>query len=93
MHTHEDVACAEKQMNGAATHILRAFKFGEDWRHESRFKSACSVENNEVPSQNQLVKDHKLELCTRPVCRAEVRQAPNQWTPGCPNLPNIGPFS
>ena len=40
-------------------------------------KSACLVENNEIPSLNQLVKDHKNFLATRPVCRAQVKQAPN----------------
>ena len=38
-------------------------------------KSACGAKNNEIPSLNQLVKDHKATLKTRPVCRA--RQAPN----------------
>ena len=40
-------------------------------------KSAGQVENNEIPSLNQLIKDHKDTLATRPVCRAQVRQAPN----------------
>ena len=40
-------------------------------------KFACQVENNEIPSLNQLVKDHKEQLATRPVCRAQVKQAPN----------------
>ena len=38
-HTREDVAEAERQFNGAATQILRTFKFGEDWGHQDRFKS------------------------------------------------------
>ena len=38
-------------------------------------KSACGAKNNEIPSLNQLVKDHKTTLKTRPVCRA--KQAPN----------------
>ena len=77
VHTREDVDKVEKQLNGAATQILRAFKFGEDWQHNARMKSACLVENNEVPSLNQLFKDHKDVLATRPVCRAQVKQAPN----------------
>ena len=40
-------------------------------------KSAGQVENNEIPSLNQLIKDHKDTLGTRPMCRAQVRQAPN----------------
>ena len=77
VHTKEEVTKVEKHLNGAATHILRSFKFGEDWGHENRMKSACFVENNEIPSLNQLIKDHKETLATRPVCRAQVRQAPN----------------
>ena len=73
--TREEVAQAEAQLNGAATQILRVFRCWEDWGHEARLKSACGAENNEVPSVNQLVKDHKETLQTRPVCRA--RQAPN----------------
>ena len=76
-HTREDVTKAEKQFKGASNQILRAFQFGEDWRQEDRFNSACKVENHEVPSMNQLVKDHKDTLKTRPVCRAKVQQAPN----------------
>lgn len=72
VHTRADVSKAEKEFNGAAKQILRVFKFGEDWQHESRFVSACRVENHEVPSMNQLVKDHKETLKTRPVCRAKV---------------------
>ena len=56
---------------------MRAFKFGENWQQESRFVSACRVENHEIPSMNQVVKDHKETLKTRPVCRAKVQQAPN----------------
>ena len=74
-HTHEEVAQVEKTLNGAATQILRIFKCGEDWGHEDRLKSACLARNNEIPSLNQLVKDHKETLQTRPVCRA--KQAPN----------------
>ena len=48
---------------------------GQDWEHEARLKSACGAKNNEIPSLNQLVKDHKSTLQTRPVCRA--KQAPN----------------
>ena len=75
IHSREEVAQSEKILNGAATQILRAFKCGEDWGHEARLKSACGAKNNEIPSLNQLVKDHKATLKTRPVCRA--RQAPN----------------
>ena len=75
VHSREDVAQAEKIMNGASTQILRVFKCGEDWGHEARLRSACGARNNEIPSLNQLVKDHKETLKTRPVCRA--RQAPN----------------
>ena len=39
--------------------------------------SACHVRNSEVPGMNQLVKDHKETLKTRPVCRAKVNQIPN----------------
>ena len=74
-HSREEVAQTEKTLNGAATQILRVFKCGEDWGHEARLKSACGAKNNEIPSLNQLVKDHKTTLKTRPVCRA--RQAPN----------------
>ena len=38
-------------------------------------KSACRAKNKKIPSLNQLVKDHKATLKTRPVCR--VKQAPN----------------
>ena len=41
------------------------------------FNSACRVRNHGVPSMNQLVKDHKETLKTRPVCRCKVQQAPN----------------
>ena len=75
VHSRDDVAQAEKIMNGASTQILRVFQCGEDWGHEARLKSACGARNNEVPSLNQLVKDHKETLKTRPVCRA--KQAPN----------------
>ena len=74
-HSREEVAQTEKTLNGAATQILKVFKCGEDWGHEARLKSACGAKNNEIPSLNQLVKDHKTTLKTRPVCRA--RQAPN----------------
>ena len=74
-HTFEEVAQVEKTLNGAAAQILRTFKCGEDWGHEDRLKSACTARNNEIPSLNQLVKDHKETLKTRPVCRA--KQAPN----------------
>ena len=77
VHTRADVSKAENEFNGAARQVLRAFKFGEDWQQESRFVSACKVENNEAPSMNQLVKDHKETLKTRPVARAKVQQAPN----------------
>ena len=76
-HTREEVIEAERQFNGAATQILRAFKVGEDWGHQDRFKSACSAKNNEIPSLSQYVKDHKEELKTRPVCKAQVQQSPN----------------
>ena len=62
VHTREEVASAEKQLNGAATKILGAFKFGEDWGHEARMK---------------LVKVHKEILLNRPVGWAQVRQATN----------------
>ena len=76
-HTREEVVEAERQFNGAATQILRAFKVGEDWSHQERFKSACNAKNNEIPSLSQYVKDHKEELKTRPVCKAQVQQSPN----------------
>ena len=76
-HTRDEVVEVERQFNGAATQILRAFKFGEDWSHQERFKSACAANNNEVPSLCQYVKDHKAELKTRPVCKAQVQQSPN----------------
>ena len=75
VHSREEVAQTEKTLNGAATQILKVFKCGEDWGHEARLKSACGAKNNEIPSLNQLVKDHKATLQTRPVCRA--KQAPN----------------
>ena len=65
----------KKQFNGALTKILRPFKFGEDWYQEDRFKFACIMENNEISSVNQLVKTQKPELATRPVCRAQAKQA------------------
>ena len=77
IHSREDVLKAEKQFNGASRQILRAFKFGEAWGHGDRFVTAAKAENNEVPDLNQLVKDHKPTLKTRPVCRAQVTQAPN----------------
>ena len=76
-HTRDEVEEVERQFNGAATQILKAFKFGEDWSHQERFKSACAAKNNEVPSLCQYVKDHKEELKTRPVCKAQVQQSPN----------------
>ena len=76
-HTREEVAKGEKQFSGAATQMLRTFQFGEDWNHQDRFKSACGVENSEIPSLCQFVKDHKETLKTRPVCKAQVQQAPN----------------
>ena len=76
-HSREDVVEAERQFNGAATQILRAFKVGEDWSHQDWFKSACSAKNNEIPALSQYVKDHKSELKTRPVCKAQVQQSPN----------------
>ena len=75
VHTREEVTQVEKHLNGASTQILRAFKFGESWGQEDRFKSACQADNNEIASLNQLVKTHKTNLCTRPVCRAPVKQA------------------
>ena len=77
VHSREDVLKAEKQFNGASRQIQRAFKFGKTWGHEDRFVTAGKAENNEVPDLNQLVKDHKPTLQTRPVCRAQVTQAPN----------------
>ena len=68
---------AEKLFNGATKQMLRAFKFGEGWGQEERFLMAGKAENNGVPDLNQLVKDHKPTLQTRPVCRAQVQQAPN----------------
>lgn len=76
-HTREEVTRVEGQFRGAATQILRVFKFGEDWGHQDRFKSACWVENSEIPSLSQFVKDHKDTLKTRPVCKAPVLQSPN----------------
>ena len=76
-HTRQDILDREKQFNGAATQMLRAFKFGEDWGHQDRFKSACGAESNEIPNLSQYVKDHKETLVTRPVCKAQVKQAPN----------------
>ena len=76
-HTREEVSQVEKQFSGAATQMLRTFQFGEDWSHQDRFKSACGVENSEIPSLCQFVKDHKETLKTRPVCKAQVKQAPN----------------
>ena len=70
VHSREDIIKAEKLFNGASRQILRAFKFGEGWGHGDRFRQAGKSENNEVPDLNQLVKDHKSNLKTRPVCRA-----------------------
>ena len=36
LHTREEVTMVEKYLNGAATQILRSFKFGEDWGHVDR---------------------------------------------------------
>ena len=69
-HSREEVAQTEKTLNGAATQILKVFKCGEYWEHEARLKSACGAKNNEIPSLNQLVKDHKVTLKTSLVCRA-----------------------
>ena len=77
VHSLDDVNKAEKLFNWATRQILRSFKFGEGWSHEDRFQQAGKSENNEVPDLNQLVKDHKPTLQTRPVCRAQVNQAPN----------------
>ena len=77
VHSREDVNKAEKLFNGASRHILRAFQFGEGWGHGDGFQQAGKSENNEVPDLNQLVKDHKSTLKTRPFCRAQVNQAPN----------------
>ena len=77
IHTREEVDAQENHFNGAAKRILRAFSFGEDWGHEDRLKSAYTASHNQVPSLNQLVKDHKDTLKTRPVCRAQASQAPN----------------
>ena len=76
-HTRKDVLKAEKKFNGASKQLLRALQFGENWGQEDRFNSACRVRNHGVPSMNQLVKDHKETLKTRPVCRCKVQQAPN----------------
>ena len=73
----EDVHKAELLFNGATKQILRTFKFGEGWGQEDRFQMAGKSENNEVPDLNQLVKDHKPTLQTRPVCRGQGHQAPN----------------
>ena len=62
-HTKEEVTKVEKHLKGAATQILGSFEFG-------LVKLACFVENNEIPSLNQLIKDHKGTLATRPICRA-----------------------
>ena len=75
--TREDVDSKERLFNGAAGLILRAFRVGGDWKHEARFKSAYTACHNQVPSVNQLVKDHKETLKTRPVCRAQASQTPN----------------
>ena len=77
VHIKEDVDSQEKFFNGAASQILKAVNMGADWGHEDRFKSAHSSSHNEVPSVNQLIKDHKDTLKTRPVCRANANQTPN----------------
>ena len=76
-YTREEVNTQEKQFNGAATHLLRCFNYGQNWGHEDRFRSAFKANYNQVPSLNQLVKDHKATLKTRPVARAQAAQAPN----------------
>ena len=76
-HTREEVTKMEGQFRGAATQILQVFKFGEDWGHQDRFKSAYWVENTEIPSLSQFVKDHKETLKTRAVFKAPVLQSPN----------------
>ena len=77
IHTKEEVDAKEKFFDGACSQILRAVNMGQDWGHEDRFKSAHSTSHNQVPSVNQLVKDHKETLKTRPVCRAKSNQTPN----------------
>ena len=77
IHTRTEVDQAEKQFNGAAAQILKAFRVGAEWGHENRHKSAYSARHYMVPSLSQQVKDHKETLKTRPVCRARADQAPN----------------
>ena len=75
--TRQEVNLAEKHLNGAANQMVRTFKFGEEWNHEDRIKSASSAQFNKVPSLGGLVKTHKTELKMRPVCYAKCSQCPN----------------
>ena len=77
IHPREEVQAKEKFFDGASSQILRAVNMGQDWGHEDRFKSAHTTSHNQVPSVNQLFKDHKDTLKTRPVCRAKANQTPN----------------
>ena len=77
IHTREEVDANERFFNGAASQILRSVDMGGDWKQGDRFKSAHKASFNQVPSVNQLVKDHKDTLKTRPVCRAKANQSPN----------------
>ena len=71
VHTREEVDLVEKRFNGASAQILKAFGWGEDWKHEARLKSAHTASYNSVPSMNQTLKDHKPSpnIATRPICR------------------------
>ena len=75
--TREEVNLAEKRMNAAANQMVRMLKFGEEWNHEDRIKSAAWAQFNKVPSLGGLVKTHKEELKLRPVCYAKCNQCPN----------------
>ena len=79
VHTREEVNLVEKRYIGASAQILKAFGWGEDWKHEARLKSAYSASYNSVPSMNQTLKDHKPPptIATRPICRAKSDQSPN----------------
>ena len=77
IHTRDPVDAKEKFFNTASTQVLRSLNMGGDWGHGDRFKSAHRASFNQVPSVNELVKDLKETLKTRPVCRAKANQTPN----------------
>ena len=89
-HTCEDVTKPEKQFNGDSKQILRAFKCGKDWRQEDRFNSACKMENHEVPSIKQLLKDHKDHMDHKDHKDETYVQiqgpAGPKWSPGRPGV-------